>query len=136
MIAAVSPGSKLGDVPADAAELHLVRPVKSELISGILRKCSSLEKISLSKSCLRRMPVQSRQLLQHKGIALVEQNRPGRPIGLPLQKMLHALEMRKDHQTLREIERVTGIPKSTVHYLQRYAQRTKIKNGKNIVYLK
>jgi len=44
--------------------------------------------------------------------------------------------MRKDHQTLREIERVTGIPKSTVHYLQRYAQRAKIKNGKNIVYLK
>ena len=136
MIAAVSPDSKLGDVPADATQLHLVRPVKSELLAGIVRKCGSLEKISLSKSCLHRMPAQSRQLLQRKGIALVEQNRPGRPIGVPLQKMLHALEMRKDYQTLREIERVTGIPKSTVHYLQRYAQRAKIKNGKNVVYLK
>ena len=41
-----------------------------------------------------------------------------------------------DYQSLREIERLTEIPKSTVHYLVKYAEREKIKKGNTTIYLK
>jgi len=75
-------------------------------------------------------------LLEGKGIRVETVSRQGRPISVPLRKMQHALELRKDFQSLREVERVTGISKSTVHYLEKYAQRAKLKNGKRVIYLK
>jgi hypothetical protein len=136
MIAAVYPGTRISEIPAEAEVLHLVRPVKKKLLEAILKKCSGLEKITLSASCLKRMPEASVALLREKGIGLQAEKRQGRAISVPLQSMLHALEMRRDHQSLREIERVTQIPKSTVHYLERYSKRAKVKNGKRVIYLK
>lgn len=136
MIAALYPGSGVRDVPAGATALHLVRPVRKKVLEQVLKKCSAVERVSASRSCLGRMGQGCRELLEKRGIEVAVETRPGRAISVPLEKMLHALEMRKDYQSLREIERVTGISKSTVHYLEKYAQRAKVKNGKKVVYLK
>ncbi len=136
MIFSVFPRMTLKDVPKEATQLHFVRPIKKELLEKILKKCGGLKQITLSKSCLVRMPKKNIALLEKKGIAIGTEARAGRPISIPLEKMQQALEMRKDHQSLREVEKVTGISKSTVHYLEKYAQRTKIKNEKRVIYLK
>jgi hypothetical protein len=136
MIFSVLPGTRVADIPVEATGLHFVRPVKKDLLEGLLKKCTMLEAVSASKSCFARMPAKSISLLKQKGIALETLARPGRPVSMPLEKMRQALEMRKDYQSLREVERVTGISKSTVHYLEKYAKRSKIKNGKKVIYLK
>ncbi len=136
MIFSVLPGTRLGEIPKDAKQLHFVRPVKRKLFEGILRKCSGLEGISMSSSCMQRTPRKSLAMLRKKGVKIAAARRQGRPIGVPLQKMQHALELRRDYQSLREVERVPGISKSTVHYLEKYAQRSKIKSGKGVIYLK
>ena len=136
MIFSVLPGMALKDIPKEATQLHFVRPIKKELLEKILKKCSGLKQATLSKSCLARMPKKNIALIRKKGIAIGTETRAGRPISVPLEKMQQALEMRKDYQSLREVEKVTGISKSTVHYLEKYAQRAKIKNKGKVIYLK
>jgi hypothetical protein len=136
MIFSVEQGTGLKDIPKEAVHLHFVRPVKRKLLEGILRKCKGLKSVSMSKSTAKRMPEKSLALLRKKGVRVEQASRQGRPISVPLAKMQHALEMRKDYQSLREIERVTGISKSTVHYLEKYAERSKLKSGKKVIYLK
>jgi len=136
MIFSVLPGMPLKDVPKEAEQLHFVRPMKKKSIEAVLKKCAALKSVSMSKSCTKRMPEAGLKLLREKGIRIESASRQGRPISVPLTKMQHVLEMRKDYQSLREVERVTGISKSTVHYLEKYAQRAKIKNGNKVIYLK
>ena len=136
MISSVEQDTKLKDIPQDTRHLHFVRPTKRKLVEGILRKCRNLKTVSMSKSTAKRMPEKTQALLKKKGVKVEEASRQGRPISVPLNKMQHALEMRKDYQSLREIERVTGISKSTVHYLEKYAERSKLKSGKKVIYLK
>ncbi len=136
MIFSVMPDTPLREIPKEAQQLHFVRPIKKEKVDAILKKCSGLEKVSMSKSSLARMPRKSIKALEKKGVEIEKVSRQGRPISVPLEKMRHALEMRQDFQSLREVERVTGISKSTVHYLEKYAQRAKVKNGKKVIYLK
>ena len=123
----ISPGTE---------EIHLVRPVNHRSIKEILKKCSALKKISLSKSCFQRMPEKTKTAIRENGTEMAIESRRGRAIGIGLEKMLHVIEMRKDFQPFREIENITGIPKSTVHYLVKYAQRGKVKKGNSVVYLK
>ncbi len=123
-------------IPKETEEIHLVRPMKRKDAEEIIKKCPQLKKVSLSKSCLQRLPEKTKNLFREKGIELVIENRAGRAIGIDLEKMLHVIEMRKDFQPFREIESITGIPKSTAHYLVKYARREKVKKGSNIVYLK
>ena len=136
MIFSVLPEMALKDVPKEAVQLHFVRPVKKEMLEKILKKCIGLKQVTLSKSCLARMPKKNIAMLEKKDIAIRTEARAGRPISVPLEKLQQVLEMRKDYQSLREVEKVTGISKSTVHYLEKYAQRAKIKNGKKVIYLK
>lgn len=136
MISSVLPETNLWEIPKDAVQLHFVRPIKKRLLRGIIKKCGILEEVTMSKSCRQRMPKESLKMLEEGKIAIVEKARQGRPLSIPLEKMQHALEMRKDFQSLREVEHITGISKSTVHYLEKYAKRGKIKNGKRVVYLK
>lgn len=136
MIFSVSTESTLQDIPKECQNLHFVRPVKKDKLEQILKKCPNLEKVSMSKSCLERMPKKNVKMLEGKGVQIEKQARQGRPISMPLEKMQHVLEMRKDYQSLREVERVTGVSKSTVHYLEKYAKRAKIKSGRKVIYLK
>ena len=128
--------TNIGKIPADTEEIHLVRPVKREKLERLLRKCSGLKKIYLSKSCLQRLPKKTREIFVKYGVELLHEERRGRAIGMQLEKMMNVVEMARDDRPLREIEQITGIPKSTVHYLVKYAERGKVKQGKEIIYLK
>ncbi|MDO8428767.1 MAG: hypothetical protein Q7S92_06170 [Candidatus Diapherotrites archaeon] len=133
---AMYPDENPGNIPSEIIQLHLVRPVKVDLLEKVLARCPRIESITMSTSTKKRLAEDVEKLIRTKGITLkLEQNR-GRAIEIGLDKMLQAIELRKDYRTLRDIEKVTGIPKSTIHYLVRYAKRNKIKKGKEIVYLK
>ncbi len=132
----VYPGAKIANIPADTEAIHLVRPVKRELLEKILCKCKFLKKISLSNSCLKRIPRKTRKVFSERKVELRIEASRGRAIEIPFEKMLHLIEMRKDFQSLRGIEKITGVPKSTVHYLEKYAKRVKVKRGSEVIHLK
>jgi len=122
-------------IPKDTTEIHLVRPIKKDKLISLVTRCP-IKTITLSTSCLKRLPTKTQKKLKEKGITLGIEKRRGRAIDIPMEKMLQIIELRKDYQTVRDIEKITGIPKSTVHYLIKYADRGKIKKGANVVYLK
>ncbi len=131
----IYPNTSIAGIPAETSEIHLVRPLSLGMLKKIASK-SELKKISMSSSCSSRLSKKARAFLKGKGIETEVHGEQGRAIGIPLPKMRQAIEMRSDFRSLREIEETTGIPKSTVHYLQRYSQRKKVKNGKMVIYLK
>ncbi len=122
-------------IPRDTQEIHLTRPIKLKKLKALIEKCS-IKRITIATSCLSRLSSKTKKMIKEKGIELGMEKCRGRPISLPLDKLLNIIELRKDFQTLREIEKVTGIPKSTVHYLVKYADRAKIKKDREVIYLK
>jgi len=132
---AVTENTNIESIPRDTNEIHLVRPIKWDKIQALIQKCP-IKTITLSTSCLKRLPRKTQKRLKEKGVTMAIEKRRGRAIDIPMEKMLQIIELRKDYQTVREIEKITGIPKSTVHYLIKYADRGKIKKGNNVVYLK
>jgi hypothetical protein len=132
---AVTESTNVENIPRDTTEIHLVRPIKWDKIQTLIQKCP-IKMITLSTSCLKRLPRKTQKRLKEKGVSMAIEKRRGRAIDIPMDKMLQIIELRKDYQTVREIEKITGIPKSTVHYLIKYADRGKIKKGNNVVYLK
>lgn len=136
MKCSVNENTKIASIPSDIEEVHIVRPLSHKKIEAILKRCKELRGISMSKSTYKRIARKVLRLFKEKGIEIKIAEERGRAIGIPLEKMMQAIEMRKDFRPLREIEQVTGIPKSTVHYLAKYSLRRKIKRGKTIIYLK
>jgi hypothetical protein len=134
MKCSVFPGMAIGSIPKDIDEIHLVRPVKASLLGQIIEK-RKIGKVSCSKSTFARLRKKHKRLLEEKGIGLVVENAAGRPIGIGMQKMLSVAEMVRDHRSYREIERTLGVPKSTVHYFAKTAQRAKIKSIGKILHL-
>ncbi|MCX6803198.1 MAG: hypothetical protein NTY48_01355 [Candidatus Diapherotrites archaeon] len=132
---AITEKTNIENIPRDTAEIHLVRPIKWEKLHLLTTRCP-IKTITLSTSCLKRLPHKTQKRLKEKGITMGIEKRRGRAIDIPMEKMLQIIELRKDYQTVREIEKITGVPKSTVHYLIKYADRGKIKKGNNVVYLK
>ena len=132
---AITEHTNIDSIPKDTTEIHLVRPIKWDNLNTLITKCP-IKTITISTSCLKRLPSKTQKRLKDKGITMSLEKRRGRAIDLPMDKMLQIIELRKDYQTVREIEKITGIPKSTVHYLLKYADRGKIKKGQNVVYLK
>ena len=127
--------TNIDSIPKDTVEIHLVRPISWTKLNSLTGKCP-IKTITLSNSCLKRLPTKTQKKLKEKGISLALEKRRGRAIDIPMDKMLQIIELRKDYQTVREIEKITNIPKSTVHYLLKYADRGKIRKGANVVYLK
>lgn len=132
---AITDDTKIENIPRDTTEIHLVRPIKKEKIMALLAKCR-ISKITLSGSCLKRIPSKTKKMIQDKGVSISVERRRGRALSMQMDKMLEVIELRKDYQSVRDIEKITGIPKSTIHYLLKYADRGKIKKGNTIVYLK
>ena len=132
---AVSENTNIDNIPKDATEIHLVRPIKWDKLQSILSK-HQIKALTLSTSCLKRLPRKTQKRLKEKGILISTDKRRGRAIDIPMEKMRQIIELRRDFQTVREIEKITGVPKSTVHYLIKYADRGKIKKGDNVLYLK
>jgi len=132
---AVTDETNVQNTPKDTTEIHLVRPIKKEKLDWLLNN-RAISKITLSASCLKRLPKKAQKKIKEKGVGISIEKRRGRPIDLPIEKIKEIIELRKDYQSIRDIERITDVPKSTIHYLLKYAERTKIKKGNTIVYLK
>jgi len=132
---AIRDGKDLGKLPKDATAIHLVRPLPYKDLKKVLGK-GKWENVTMSNSCWKRLPQKTKNLFKEKSIPTKIESKPGRAIGIGLQRMLEVIEMRKDFQPFRDIEETTSIPKSTVHYLIKYAHRDKIKKGKDTIYLK
>ena len=133
---AIASGTSIRKIPPETEAVHLVRPIDADRLRQLLRKCRDLRTCTLSASCEKRLSAKVRGMLREKGIVLVGESNRGRAIGIELQKLLDIIEMRKDFQSLREIEEASGVPKSTIHYLVKYAHRGKIKKGNETIYLK
>lgn len=73
--------------------------------------------------------------LKEKNVELSLGEARGRPLNISFEKIKEVLELRKDYQSLRKIEKLTGVPKSTIHYLIKYASRQKVRGGKKVIYL-
>ncbi|MBN1941550.1 MAG: hypothetical protein JW772_05205 [Candidatus Diapherotrites archaeon] len=132
----VYPETRIEHIPKDTEAIHLVRPVKKDFLEKIIKKCKGLKRICMSNSCFHRLSPRARKSLKNQKIELRIETRRGRAIEIPFEKMLEIIEMQKDFQSVRAIEEKTKVPKSTVHYLVKYAQRTKIKKGSETIHLK
>jgi hypothetical protein len=131
----ISDHTSIDKIPADTEAIHLTRPVKIDTLEKLIKKCR-IKEVTISNSCFNRIPNKTKKLFKDNGISISIEEKRGRAIDIPLEKMLEVIQLRKDYQSVREIERLTGIPKSTIHYLVKYAGRAKIKKGKQVVYLK
>ncbi|MFH1235176.1 MAG: hypothetical protein V1493_06200 [Candidatus Diapherotrites archaeon] len=136
MKASIYPGTTLSSLPAGIESVHFARPPGRKQLAAVLEKFQVIRQVSMSASSFGRISPKAKKFLEEKGIETRIIGERGRAISMPLEKMRNAIEMRRDFRPLREIETATGIPKSTVHYLVKYSQRKKVKNGKNVIYLK
>jgi len=109
-------------------KIHFSRPPTLKEIETALKQ--GTREIYISQSSSERMSKRTQKKIKESGITINIEKVAGRPINMSLQKILEIVELHKDHRTYREIEQITGIPKSTVHYIIKYAQRQKIKKGK------
>lgn len=128
--------SNIKKIPPETTEIHVSRPVKISVLKKLLRKCKNLQRITMNKSSFERLSGKARELLEKNQVKTAIGKSKGRPISIDLEKLLHILELRRDYRSYGEISQVTGIPKSTVHYLIKYADRGKIKQGKQVIHLK
>ncbi|HIH16783.1 MAG TPA: helix-turn-helix domain-containing protein [Candidatus Diapherotrites archaeon] len=128
----VYPFTRPESVPADADSIHLVRPVHHAVLARIVEK-TGLKEIYLAESCARRLSRKTRRFLEERGVQLVAKKKRGRVLSLSLEKIRQIIGLHQDDKTLREIQAQTGVPKSTVHYLIKYADRSKIRfQGKTV----
>ena len=87
----------------------------------------------MAESCARRLSRKTRRFLEERGVQLVAKKKRGRVLSLSLEKIRQIIGLHQDDKTLREIQAQTGVPKSTVHYLIKYADRSKIRfQGKTV----
>ncbi len=112
---------------------HFPRPPTAAELRAAL--ASNPPGIFLSKSSFSRMSSRARSLLDSTDVEVVIGSSRGRPIEVDMQKLSQVVELHRDNRTYREIEEATGVPKSTAHYLIKYAGRQKLRSGKKVVYL-
>lgn len=130
----VWPNTSLSEIPDSSQEIHLVRPLTKKRLLDLVEK-KKVRKIFLSKSCLLRLGKKKASALREKGIELNIESKRGRALAIPLERVSEVVELHKDFQSFRKIEKLTGIPKSTAHYLVRYASRQKIKDKNSTIYI-
>jgi hypothetical protein len=131
----IYPETETRQLPANANALHLARPIAAKKLALFLEK-RQIESVSCSESTAKRLKPKHKLVLEQHGLSIEIEKRAGKPIQTDLKKMQLVLEMVHDHRSLREIEKTTGVPKSTVHYLVKYADRGKVKSNGKTVYLR
>ncbi|MEW6294946.1 MAG: hypothetical protein AB1467_01465 [Candidatus Diapherotrites archaeon] len=135
MIYLVDKETRIESIPVECTSIHLVRPIKAAKLKQLIERCE-LREISASPSTFRRLNIKAMQLIEGAGITILQEKRKGRPLDIELNKILEINELKNDYKSLREISRITGIPKSTIHYLVKYAAKNKVKKGRNSIHVK
>ena len=110
---------------------HFKRPPRA----SELKKLPNGSAVFMPQGCFKRISSKSRKILDSKGIEVNIEEARGRPIALPMEKILEVAELHRDNRTYRQIEEITGIPKSTAHYLVKYAERQKLRLRGKVVYI-
>ncbi|MCX8190253.1 MAG: hypothetical protein N3F05_03450 [Candidatus Diapherotrites archaeon] len=136
MKVSISHAADVRNVPKDVEEVHLTRPISAAGVRSLIKKCKNLKNITMSKTSHARLSKNAKKLIEANNICTAIVSERGNALSVPLFKIKAAIEMRRDHRPLREIEQVTGIPKSTIHYLEKYSKRKKVKSRSLIVYLR
>ena len=116
-----------------ADKIHFTRAPTIKQIETSLKNGAGT--FYMPKSAKERMSRKAREKINESSIEIIIERAVGRPINLPIEKLMEIIELHRDNRTYREIEKITGIPKSTVHYIIRYAQRQKLKKGNKVIYL-
>jgi hypothetical protein len=119
-------------IPLNAQEIHLVRPIKSEKLIELMNK--GIKRISMSLTTFNRLNEKVKKYAEQNKIELKVNSSRGRAIELNLNQVKEVIGMYRDDKSFREIEKKTGIPKSTAHYLIKYSKRKKLKNENKIIY--
>ena|SRR3989338_3107340 len=114
-----------------AESVHFTRPPRLAVLKNVL---AAGKQIKMPHGCFKRLSAKARKLLDESGQEVLIEQARGRPINLPPEKILEVAELHKDGRSFRKIEEITGIPKSTAHYLVKYAERQKLKSNGKIVY--
>ena len=129
----IYPETNIEKIPRNSEELYLVRPLKLKKLEKLLARTGA-KKVFLSSSCSKRLPAKAKKIFQEKGIELVLDSRKGRAIEIGLEKIARLREMKEDGKSYRDIEKELGVPKSTSHYIVKYADRSKVKSkGQTII---
>ncbi len=136
MFYAVRENTPVSSLPLDLEHIHVVRPLSTKKMIGILQRCKRLNEIGASPTIEKRFTPKTKKMLIEKGISLVRMHRPGRAIHVDLQKITQIVDLKRDFLPVREISERTGVPKSTVYYLLKKAKREKVKSGKNVIYVR
>jgi hypothetical protein len=135
MLYAIRAHTPVSTIPSDIERIHLVRPISTKKIKAILSRCPSILEIGASVSVEKRLAPDAVQLFKKKGIPIVRAHRAGRALHMDLETIRKIAELRKDHLSMRDITKRTGVAKSTIHYLLKRAKRTKVKKGKHVIYV-
>jgi len=114
-------------------KVHFTRAPNAKELDKVLKNGAS--QIYMTESAKQRLSRKTAKKIKDSEATILIESARGRPIDLDLQTISEIVELHRDHRTFREIERITGVSKSTAHYLIRYAERQKIKKGKKVVYL-
>ena len=128
------PETEIRLIPVNAEKIHFVRPIKTKKVIELIKK-RKIKEISLSESTLNRLKPKTLLLIEKKGIEIKKDSRRGRAIETDFDSILKIIELKKDYISTRQIAKQIKMPKSTVHYLLKYANRNKIKKKKQTIYL-
>ncbi|HZX33922.1 MAG TPA: hypothetical protein VFF09_00935 [archaeon] len=112
---------------------HFRRAVKKREAETLLK--AGVKDFYMPESAFKRMPSKTAEKIEGAGGRIIIEKAAGRPLSVGMEKIIEIVELHNDNRTFRQIEEITGIPKSTAHYIIKYAQRQKIKKGKKVVYL-
>lgn len=135
MFVSVWPNSPITVQIRAATGLHWVRPLSKKKIKILLGACKNLVAVSVSPSVRARLKPEVVALLEKQGIGVRVESRRGRPLSSNMEAIVRVAELRKDFQPIREIERLTKIPKSSVHYLLTRAKRSRVKKRGHVVHV-
>lgn len=114
-------------------KIHFARPPKTGEVEKALRQ--GVVTFYMPESTIKRMSKKAMSAIEKVNAKIVIEKAAGRPLSLSMNTILEIIELHRDNRTYREIEKITGVPKSTCHYIVHYAQRQKMKKGSKVVYL-
>jgi len=107
---------------------HLTRALSLTEIKKITPK-----NISCSQSTFARLSKKVKNYLKENNYNLTIEKHKGKPLQSNPKKILEAIKLYRIGMSFRKIEKKTGIPKSTCHYLVKHAKKTKIKRGTTVI---
>lgn len=126
---------KLDSVPANVESIHIARPISYDKFKKLLGKTKRLKDITMSESTFKRLGTRTKKLLEDNRIILKKRSNAGRAISINLELLLELIEYQKYGDSIRQISEEFDLPKSTIHYLFKYAKRNKFYLNKRTIIL-